>query len=257
MKAAVITIAGISSRFNAGMPEEEKRHKSIYYENDPRNTLLYHLLEKCKFADRIVIVGGNKFREVEEYCSALPDRMKDKILLIYNSHYFDLASGYSFYVGLKELFDKVENLEEVLFVEGDLDIDHDSFDRVVSSPHDVLTYSYEPIYADKAVVLYRDAEGHYKYTFNSSHGLLLINEAFSVILNSGQLWKFRNPQKLKYANERFFEKDKAGTNLNIIQNYLDSCESESFEIIGLKRWTNCNTREDYQRILKYWEVESE
>ncbi len=255
MKAAIITIAGISSRFNEGIPENEKRHKIIYYENDPYDSLLYHLLQKCMYADKIILVGGNKYDDVKEYCNALPAQMREKIILVFNEHYADLASGYSLYVGLDELFKRYEQPDEVLFVEGDLDIDEKSFERVVSSEKNVLTYSYEPIYANKAVVLYKDGEGCYKYAFNSSHGLLKIDDAFSVILNSGQLWKFTDAKKLKEANEKFYEQDKAGTNLLIIQNYINSCESSTFELLPLERWTNCNTRADYKKILSYWEDE--
>ena len=253
MRVAVITIAGISSRFNAGIPEEEQRHKIIYYENDKKASLLYHLLEKCMYADRIVLVGGNRYDEVKAYCDELPSMMKEKIVLTYNEHYADLASGYSLYVGLKEINDTMEDVEEILFVEGDLDIDKGSFNQVVNSDKNVLTFSYEPIYANKAVVLYKDAEEHFKYAFNSSHGLLRIDDDFSVILNSGQTWKFMDVEKLMAANEKFYQESKDGTNLKIIQNYIDTCDNDSFELIGLKRWTNCNTREDYRKIYKYWE----
>ncbi|MBQ8945536.1 MAG: hypothetical protein IJ058_01870 [Lachnospiraceae bacterium] len=254
MKIAVITIAGVSSRFNEGVPEEEKRHKIIYYEGNREDTLLYHLLEKCGSFDHIVLVGGNRYDEVQDYCDKLPGDMKTRIELVYNEHYADLASGYSLYVGLKAIFETYENdsIEEILFVEGDLDIDRDSFDTVVSCKSDVLTYNYEPIYSNKAVVLYRDGTGSYRYAFNSSHGLLRIDEPFSMILNSGQMWKFTDIEKLKVANDIFYSDNKSGTNLCIIQEYIDQQRDDDPRIIGLKRWTNCNTREDYRRILTYW-----
>lgn len=255
MRIAIITVAGVSSRFNEGIAEEEKRHKIIYYENDTKHTLLYHLVEKCMYADRIVLVGGSRYSELEAYCAGFPEEMRSKILLTYNPHYEDLASGYSLYVGLDKIFSEFEDVEDILFVEGDLDIDRASFNKVVQSDCDVLTYSFEPIYANKAVVLYKDTDGHYKYAFNSSHGALKIDDAFTVILNSGQMWKFKDAKKLKVANDKFYETEKDGTNLRIIQNYIDSCDNEGFELIGLSRWTNCNTREDYRKILKYWEEE--
>ena len=46
MKAAIITLAGISSRFNEGIPESEKIHKSIYFEGEKKDTILFHLLKK-------------------------------------------------------------------------------------------------------------------------------------------------------------------------------------------------------------------
>ncbi|MBQ9869879.1 MAG: hypothetical protein IJM32_09510 [Ruminococcus sp.] len=255
MKAAIITIAGVSGRFNEGVDEKDKRHKIIYYENDPKQTLLYHLLEKCAFADRIILVGGSRFDEVKNYCQTLEQTMREKITLAYNEHYADLASGYSLYVGLKTLFDSGEKPEQILFAEGDLDIDSESFAKVIASQKNVLTYSLEPIYANKAVVLYRDALGNYKYAFNSAHGLLSIDEPFSVILNSAQVWKFTDAQKLEKANRDFFENEKQGTNLCIIQRYIDSCKADDLELACLARWTNCNTRQDYKKILTYWESE--
>ena len=84
MEAAIITVAGISSRFNEGICEEDKCLKAIYYEKDRTCTLLYHLIEKCMFAQRIVVVGGYKYYALKSYCDELPDSMKDKLVLFYN-----------------------------------------------------------------------------------------------------------------------------------------------------------------------------
>ena len=253
MRAAVITIAGVSSRFNEGVPGSAKAHKIIYYEKNRENTLLFHLVEKCMYADRVILVGGNRYDDVKAYCEELPDEMRKKIILVYNEHYADLNSGYSLYLGLKEIFDRFDDIEDVLFVEGDLDLDKESFDKVVSCPGNVLTFSPEPIYANKAVVLYKDDKERYRYAFNSSHGLLKIDCPFSCMLNSGQTWKFADADKLKAANEKFYNEDKAATNLKIIQDYIDSCDPDSFKLIGYRIWTNCNTREDYRNILSRWE----
>lgn len=253
MKIAIITAAGISSRFNEGIPEAEKKLKTVYFEGGSSNTLLYHLLKKCAYADRIVVVGGYKFDVLKEYCLGLESGLRDKIIFVYNEHFEDLASGYSLYLGLKETFKSL--VDEVLFVEGDLDIDDESFEKVVQEKTNVLTFNYELIYANKAVILYQDDEGRYRYVFNSRHGLLSIDTPFEFILNSGQVWKFIDVKRLEAASEKFYAEGKGETNLKIIQNYINSCESEDFECIGLKRWTNCNTRTDYQKILSYWEKE--
>ena len=251
MKAAIITVAGISSRFNEGIPEVEKQLKAIYTEGGARDTLLYHLLEKCAFADTVVVVGGYRFESLKRYCEGLTPDLRDRIVLVENPHYEDLASGYSLYLGLKEAFGR--GADEILFVEGDLDVDGPSFAEVVNVPGSVLTYTYEPIYANKAVVLFRDGKGRYRYAFNGSHGLLAIGEPFSCILNSGQMWKFTRPDLLRQANDRFFAEAKDGTNLRVIQSYLDL--GAEVELVPLQRWTNCNTREDFKKIMKYWEAE--
>ena len=253
MRIAIITIAGISSRFNQGISEENKILKCLYTEGGKENTLLYHLMKKCSFADHIILVGGYKY---EDLCAFYKNELSTEfpnVKLVENDYYADLGSGYSLYLGIKSSTEYIP--DEVLFVEGDLDIDDESFSKVLKSEKSVLTYTHEPIYANKAVVLYRDSLEHYKYAFNSSHGLLSIDEPFSCILNSGQMWKFTDFQALAEANEEFFNNDKAGTNLRIIQRYIDTVDSESIKLIPLIRWTNCNTREDYQTIKNFWEDE--
>ncbi|SFU87123.1 DUF6564 domain-containing protein [Butyrivibrio sp. INlla21] len=251
MKIAIITNAGISSRFNEGVPESDKKLKAIFYEKDSKSTLLYHQLLKCSYADKIILVSGYKADSLGEYVKTLEDELKDKITIVFNDHFSDLASGYSLYLGLEEAF-KYEP-SEILFVEGDLDIDDSSFAQVIASSKSVLTYTYEPIYANKAVVLYKDGDDKYRYAFNSSHGMLTIDSPFSCILNSGQTWKFTEIDKLIPANKKFFDEAKGDTNLKIIQNYLDF--GVDIELIPLKRWTNCNTRDDYRKIVSYWENE--
>ena len=251
MKTAIITVAGISSRFNEGIPEAEKTLKAIFYEKEKTQTILNHLLLKCSFADRIIIVGGYKFDDLKAYIHSLDKEIVEKIKLVYNAYFEDLGSGYSLYLGLEEAFR--EEVKEVLFVEGDLDIDDYSFEKVAVSSENVITYNNEPIYANKAVVLYQTADGRLHYAFNSSHGLLSIESPFSFILNSGQVWKFTDMQKLRAACEWFGENAKDGTNLILIQNYLD--KDVTYELIGFSRWTNCNTREDFQKITAFWEEE--
>lgn len=251
MKIAIITNAGISSRFNEGVPDNLKKLKAIYYENDSKDTLLYHQLLKCSYADKIILVGGYKYENLREYVQTLESGLQSKITMVLNDHFEDLGSGYSLYLGLEEAFKY--DPSEVLFVEGDLDIDNDSFERVVSSDKSILTYTYEPIYANKAVVLYKDDADRYRYAFNSSHGMLTIESPFSCILNSGQTWKFTEVDKLKAANAKFYDEAKGDTNLRIIQNYLDMGVEAT--IVPLDRWTNCNTRDDYRKIVLYWESE--
>ena len=251
MKVAIITVAGISSRFNEGIPEEKRELKAIYTESGPEDTLLCHLIKKCIFADKIIIVGGYRFESLKAYCDALDSMLKDKLVLVYNDRYMDLGSGYSFYLGLEEALGY--SPEEILFVEGDLDVDKESLNDVINAKNSVLTYNYEPIYANKAVVLYRNAEGQFKYAFNSNHGELLIEEPFSCILNSGQVWKFTDAVSLKNANKKFYEEAVDGTNLVIIQNYLNA--GVKIDLMPIKRWTNCNTRDDFKKIASYWEEE--
>lgn len=253
MKIAIITAAGISSRFNEGIEDRKKQLKVIYHEEGSSETLLLHLVKHCSYADEIVLVGGYKYEELKKYVeNEIPKNIEKKITLVFNPHFQDLASGYSLYLGLHEALHR-ENVKEILFVEGDLDIDEDSFQKVVKSQGSVLTYNREPIYSNKAVVLYQTGDGMYHYGFNSSHGLLTIKEPVKCILNSGQLWKFTDIDALAKANEYFARADTGGTNLLIIQRYLDTAEAEKISVLGIKKWTNCNTREDFHRIKEGWQ----
>lgn len=254
MKIAIITVAGISSRFNKEIPEENKILKCLYYEENPKETLLYQILRKLNSYDKIIVVGGYKYQKLEHYVSnSLPRDMSENILLLDNPRFADLSSGYSLYLGIKRALDDFEDIEEILFVEGDLDIDFESFLNVVNSKRNVLTFNFEPIYSNKAVVLYQNELDEYHYLFNSDHGMLSIDESFKAIFNSGQTWKFKDMRLLEIANDNFKKNHIEDTNLTIIQKYFDLLESsEDIELIGLKHWVNCNTRNDYKLIKNYW-----
>ena len=253
LKIAIVTVAGISSRFNKDIPEEDKVLKCLYWEDNPQNTLIYQLIRKVSSYDKIVIVGGFKFQDLVDYISEnVSQSLKDKIVLFNNDHYDDLSSGYSLYIGIKESLINFEDIDEILFVEGDLDIDEDSFSKVINSNKNVLTINREPIYSNKAVVLYQDKNDNYHYIFNSDHGLLALEEPFKAIFNSGQIWKFQNIDLLKIANDYFGENIIEDTNLGIIQKYFDLADNNEIEIIDFKHWVNCNTRDDYKLIKDYW-----
>jgi len=253
LKIVIITVAGISSRFNKDVSEEDKILKCLYHEENPQDTLIYRMLEKTSYADKIIIVGGYKYDDLINYINNnLPCDLKDKISTVYNDHFSDLSSGYSLYLGIKESLDNFTDIDEILFVEGDLDIDTESFNKVVKSNNNVLTFNYEPIYSNKAVVLYQNENDGYHYLFNSDHGLLSLDEPFKAIFNSGQTWKFKDMEMLKIANDNFHENIIEDTNLGIIQKYFDLVDTDTIDMIGLMHWVNCNTREDYKLIKNYW-----
>ena len=87
--------------------------------------------------------------------------MKDKIVLINNEHYFDYGSGYSLYEGLKYLVGT--DFDEIVFAEGDLWVDDESFFKVSSSDKDVITFNRDTIDAKKSVVLYFDTQNKVHY----------------------------------------------------------------------------------------------
>ncbi len=249
MKIMIIAAAGVSSRFNKSFSEADSVLKIIYSEGDEQETLLYHLLEKGAFADRIVIVGGYRYEELQAYIASpvIPDEWRERIRLVYNKHFEDLNSGYSLYKGLEKALSY--DPDEIIFIEGDVDTDAASFEAVVDAEATVLTYSREPIYSDRAVVFYQDDNGEYHYAFSKEHGMLKIDEPFWCILNSAQMWKFRDMDALAAANDEFRESFYDETNLFIVQGYLDRLpEEERIVLRELCDWSNCNTRADWKRI---------
>ena len=151
MKAAIITIAGLSSRFNQGLSESSHKLKAIYHEGSPKDTLLFHMLSRLEDMDRIVLVAGYKADELNEYLdSELSHEIRDKVSVVFNDHYYDWASGYSLYIGVKEALKY--GPDTVLFAEGDLDVADDEFAKVIESPLSVITCNHEIIRSKKAVI---------------------------------------------------------------------------------------------------------
>ena len=256
MKIVILTVAGLSSRFNEGLEPSAHQLKAIYYTASSKDTLLYHMIEKCDFADRIIVVGGYQYKELADYIAGVfPVEVKSKVVLVENKHFADLSSGYSLYLGIKKAFDEFPDVSEVLFAEGDLDVDEESFRRVALSDKSVITYNRETIFSNKAVVVYQNEGDKYCYVFNRSHGMLKIDEPFKAIWNSGQIWKFSDTELLKKANDSFAIECITETNLKIIQEYFNGLDSEDIVILGLARWVNCNTRADYTKIMGKWEDE--
>ena len=245
----IITVAGTSSRFNKNF--DKKYLKAIYFEENIFETLLYKLLEKFKTADSIIVVGGYKYDELKNYINEnICATLRKKIVLVYNEFFQEYSSGYSLYVGLNQAFNY--GATTIIFAEGDLDFDSKSVEKIISSNKNVLTYTNCPIYSEKSVVFYQNALNKYRYAFNRDHGLLKIEEPFKCIFNSGQIWKFNDVEKLKFANEKFYEEARDDTNLGIIQRYFDTIPVDDVELILIAHWLNCNTRDDYKLAKKFW-----
>ena len=80
MQVAIITVAGVSSRFNQGIEEGKRRLKAIYTDAGQDATLLRHMLERCKGVERIIVVGGYQYGQLCDYVSkALPEELQQKI----------------------------------------------------------------------------------------------------------------------------------------------------------------------------------
>lgn len=251
MKSLIITVAGMSTRFNKDTQEDVL--KCLYFETSPLDCLLsYQVRAFYDSFNDIIIVGGYKYETLESFVTSLLDDPDRKIRLVYNEHYNDFGSCYSLIKGIDSL---CVNYGEAIFLEGDLFFDFDSFSGILSSRKDVITINREFIESDKSVVLYLDINGFYHYLYDTSHKHLIIPEPFTAVFNSGQMWKFKDIITLKrIASEISRTSAIKGTNLEIIQKYFSGIKQADIERIEIKKWFNCNTIADYKKAIKEMEL---
>lgn len=245
MKSLIITVAGMSSRFNKDTKEDVL--KCLYYEDKPENSLLCLQVNKCYgHVDEIVVVGGYKYEDLEQF---IRNEMKDvnhKMKLVYNEHYHDYGSGYSLIKGIEVVSQKAD---EITFIEGDLFFDTESVEKIFFSKKDVISVNNEPILSNKAVALYFDANNYPHYIYDTSHSCLEIHEPFTAIYNSGQMWKFCNAARVREICQFLTPEQEQGTNLEIIQKYFGAYKSSQLGIVKINLWFNCNTLADYREAI--------
>ena len=246
MKSLIITVAGLSSRFNRDL--EQPVLKCLYYEDNPCCSLLAMQISRTyDYVDEIVIVGGYKYDDLTTFVTKFIKDNEYKIKTVYNEHYHDYGSGYSLLKGIESLS---KDTEEVTFIEGDLFFDEQSVEEILESRKDVISVNNEPILSNKAVALYFDANNYPHYIYDTNHSCLEIHEPFTAIYNSGQMWKFTNPSKLRKVCAELNQKQIEGTNLEIVQHYYGNIASGKLEIVRVDKWYNCNTVSDYKEAMK-------
>ena len=247
MRVFLTTVAGSATRFSESIGKPTV--KCIYNREDPAKTLLNHMLTQAKDYDLFVVVGGFLINELEDYINNnLPSEFSEKVMLVNNEQYAEYGSGWSLYLGLDaalKIYGK--DITEVLFAEGDLFVDDESFSSVAGTKNSVITINSEAIKANKAVALYYDLENVPHYIYDTAHGQLKIDEPFTSVYNSGQIWKFTDIELLTDLvlngdPERF-----TGTNLVLINEYFQKLakNGETIDIISMKTWINCNTINDF------------
>ena len=242
MKYLIITVAGTATRFNRDTQEDTL--KCLYYTDDPKFALLPQLLSNCGVYDKYIIVGGYLYEKLEQFIKKELSSYGNKIELVYNEHFQDFGSGYSLYKGIES----VRELGEVTFVEGDLYFASETFKQVYDSEKSVITINREPIYSNKAVVLYVNAEGKPRYLYDTNHQTLIVPEPFKAIFNSGQMWKFKSSKRLHEAVNSLSEEQLQGTNLEIVQAYFGELNADEYDVVTFNEWYNCNTVTDYNQV---------
>jgi choline kinase len=242
----IITVAGTSSRFSKSIGQDVL--KCIYREkNNP--SILNIILEYSKtLFDKIIIVGGYKFENLEQYINIHYNT--PNVQLIYNEHYADYGSNYSLYLGIEKALQDGEC--SIVFAEGDLIVDKKSYLDVCNSIQSAVTATKDFISADKSVAFYKNMDGFVRYIYDARHEYLSIGEKFLFLANSGQIWKFTDINILRDILRNQNENDYKDTNLNIIQKYFE--KDKSYKIITIEQWYNCNTVSDYREALNNVEI---
>lgn len=243
MKTLIITVAGTATRFNKDT--QEPTLKCLYEIGGYQNTLLYQILDKARDFDEFVIVGGYLYDKLELFIEDNFQEFKGKIRLVFNPEYSTYGSGYSLIVGIQN---SNPDTNEILFVEGDLYFDTAGFEKIKNSSKNVFTVNHELITAKKAVVAYENEAGLLRYLYDTSHSYLNIPEPFLAVYNSGQVWKFRDRNKLTKILNSLTPDQVRGTNLEIVQGYFGDLTPEQREMVVFNTWYNCNTVKDYETV---------
>ena len=244
VKVLIITVAGASSRFSQSLGTPCL--KCLYSPKGIEQTLLYKMLHQPVSFDKYIIVGGYMYDYLADVINENFLEYKNKIVLIKNEKYAEYGSGYSLYMGMQSLIHM--NFDEAVFAEGDLFVDPETFQLVCNSAQSVITSNSEDILANKAVAFYFDRQNGIHYLYDTGHKTLKINEEFLGIFNSGQVWKFSDSIQLRKVYDEMAESDWKGTNLIFIEKYFRQLKKEDYNIIKFKRWINCNTVQDYEKI---------
>lgn len=244
MKVLIVTVAGTSSRF--GNSVGKPCLKCIYSPAGTKSSLLYKIIHQPVDIDKYVVVGGYMYDVLEKTLESEFSQYKDKIILVKNEKYMEYGSGYSLYKGIEAVINT--DFDEIVFAEGDLFIDTETFVNVCNSHKSIITCNNEDILADKAVAFYFDMNNKIRYIYDTGHNALKIDEPFLSIFNSGQIWKFAKAKYMRKVYEEMKEKDWQDTNLVFIEKYFRGLDSDKYEILKFRHWINCNTIQDFEKI---------
>lgn len=245
MRVLLLTVAGLSSRFERSLGRPCL--KCIYFEHSFAESLLYRMISQKAEFDRYVIVGGYRFHELQETVARHFSDKLGQIILVENSRYADYGSGYSLGLGLREAMKL--GADEIVFAEGDLFVDQESFQKVCRTPANVVTSSREPILARTSVAFYYDENGQIHYIYDTGHCVLQISEPFTAVFNSGQVWKFFDSDRVQQTFNSIDACGWQGTNLVFIQQYFQGLQQGGYENIQFQTWVNCNTVNDFRKSM--------
>jgi CTP:molybdopterin cytidylyltransferase MocA len=249
-RALIVTMAGTSTRFRATAGREVL--KCLYHEGKMEESLLgfFTGIAQAHAFNAVRFVGGYQFDELQAAVGMLALAARTagaESACVFNPDFATKGSGYSLLAGLRDLLrpGRRHNLDEILFMEGDLAVDRRTLAKVIAEPGDVFTACREPITAEKSVAVYQTLRGDLRFIYDPAHHSLTIPEPFCALYNSGQVWKFADLARLAAVVDRLTAAEEAGTNLVIVEKYFQAGGRAAVHTFD--HWINCNTLADYHR----------
>lgn len=241
MRAFVTTVAGQSTRFNQGCADPVL--KCLYHTKKTPECILYRLLRQASEAgfDHLIVVGGYRYRDLQ--CAVEKNR-SPSVELVYNPRWQDSGSMYSLYYGVRA----VAEASEILFCEGDIITDSDSFRQLASAQKDSFAVAREPIFADRSVSAYQGSDDRLHYLYDTRHGSLTFPPNIKAVFHSAQAWKIRDTGAFTRMNTQLTEEERRGTNLVLLERYFSRFPLDGLDCTVMERWINCNAREDFERF---------
>lgn len=244
MRAFITTAAGRSTRFNQGCGEPVL--KCLYRTGETDECILHRLLRQAVGAgcDRLIVVGGYFYEALREAVDRFAADSGRRVELVFNPRWSDSGSMYSLYYGVEAAV----GASEVLFCEGDIITDDESFRRLAAADGDAFAIALEPIFADRAVVAYQGSDDRLHYLYSTGHGAITFPGSVKAVFHSAQGWKIGDGETFARMNARLTEEERVGTNLVLLERYLTRVPVGALTPVVMRRWINCNTRADFARF---------
>lgn len=244
-QALLITSAGFSTRFSKSVGRDVL--KITYHEGNPKLSLLGFQLDlACRLGFfPIILVVGYRSSEVRAFVSTYyPGR---DITIVENARYRDWGTCYSFVLGVGKA--RQMGVDELVYMEGDLVVDRYSMQRLLSTDGNAISSNGELITGASSVAFYVAEDGLLHYIYDTQHRVLHIPEPFTILGNSGQVWKFSDTGQLYDVADSLSETELAGTNLIPIERYFQQVGTKDITWVQFADWVNCNEVGDYRNAL--------
>ena len=188
----------------------------------------------------MIVVGGYRYQDLQR---AIGEYKGRSVELVYNPRWQDSGSMYSLYYGALAS----AGASEILFCEGDIITDNESFRQLAAARKDSFAIAREPVFADRSVAAYQGWDDRLYYLFDTDHGALTFPARIKAIFHSAQAWKIQDAEAFMRLNGQLTETERRGTNLVLIERYFQRHAFRELRPVTLEHWINCNTREDFAR----------